>query len=263
MLSPTPLIQSEECHNLISGSNQTQLNFLQDGCRSNQSMKIKNQPPNPVVLVHGITDTEAVFDEMAVCLGKKGWPVYSLDLFPNNGEVGLDVLAQQLADYIASNFKPEQTLDVVGFSMGGIVSRYYIQRLGGIQRVQRFITISSPHNGTVVAYASQHPGCVQMRPNSELLNDLNSDVMLLQQLNFTSIWTNYDLMIIPAHSSKMPLGKEIIIPVALHSWMLTDSRCIAAVAKALAEPIKLNAESASDLGKLGVGNREWGMGNGE
>lgn len=203
-------------------------------------MNTKNQQRNPVLLVHGITDTEAVFDEMAVFLGKQGWPVYSLDLIPNNGEVGLDVLAQQLANYIASNFAPEQTLDIVGFSMGGIVSRYYIQRLGGINRVQRFITISSPHHGTVVAYASRNVGCMQMRPNSEFLKDLNTDGEMLQQLNFTSIWTNYDLMIIPANSSKMPVGKEVIIPVALHSWMLTDSRCIAAVATALAQPIKTN-----------------------
>ncbi|WP_427161205.1 esterase/lipase family protein [Aliinostoc sp. HNIBRCY26] len=222
-------------------------------------MNTQNQQRNPVVLVHGITDTEAVFDEMAVFLGKQGWPVHSLDLVPNNGAAGLDVLAQQLAGYINKTFPPEQALDIVGFSMGGIVSRYYIQRLEGIKRVQRFITISSPHHGTVVAYASQLPGCMQMRPNSELLSDLNADVMMLQQLNFTSIWTNYDLMIIPAHSSKMPLGKEIIIPVALHSWMLTDSRCIAEVAKALAEPVKLNVENSTNLHGLELESREWGL----
>jgi triacylglycerol lipase len=210
----------------------------------NWKMKTKNQQRNAVLLVHGITDTEAVFDQMAIFLGQQGWPVYSLDLLPNRGEVGLDVLAQQLADYIAKTFPPEQPLDIVGFSMGGIVSRYYIQRLGGMNRVQRFITISSPHYGTVVAYASQNPGCVQMRPNSEFLKDLNTDAVMLQQLNFTSIWTPYDLMIIPTHSSKMPVGKEVIIPVALHSWMLTDSRCIASVAAALAEPVKSYHQSA-------------------
>ncbi|WP_066424051.1 triacylglycerol lipase [Anabaena sp. 4-3] len=206
-------------------------------------MEIHNQQRHAVVLVHGITDTEAVFNQMAISLAQQGWPVYSLNLVPNRGEVGLDVLAQQLADYIAKTFAPEAPLDIVGFSMGGIVSRYYIQRLGGINRVQRFITISSPHHGTVVAYASQNPGCMQMRPNSEFLRELNQDAMMLQQLNFTSIWTPYDLMIVPTNSSKMPLGREVIIPVALHSWMLTDSRCIASVAAALAEPIKRDRQS--------------------
>ncbi|MBD2436536.1 triacylglycerol lipase [Nostoc sp. FACHB-110] len=197
-----------------------------------------SQQYNPVLLVHGISDTEFVFRKMRNYLTQKGWPVYALNLVPNNGDVGLDVLAQQVADYVATHFDPEQTIDIVGFSMGGIVSRYYVQRLGGIERVQRFITIASPHYGTVIAYGSWRPGCLQMRPNSDFLKDLNADAVMLKQLNFTSIWTPYDLMIVPAKSSQMPLGTQVIIPVASHPWMLTDSRSIAAVATALAEPIK-------------------------
>jgi triacylglycerol lipase len=201
-------------------------------------MNTKNQQRNSVLLIHGIEDTGAVFNTMSSYLRQLGWSVYTLDLLPNNGNLALDILAQQVADYVMNTFAPEEPLDLVGFSMGGIVSRYYVQRLGGINRVQRFVTISSPHHGTVVAYASQRPGCLQMRPNSALIQDLNSDAVILEQLNFTSIWTPYDLMIVPANSSQMPLGNEVIVPVALHSWMLTDSRSLAAVANALAEPIK-------------------------
>ncbi|MBD2445632.1 triacylglycerol lipase [Nostoc sp. FACHB-152] len=201
-------------------------------------MNITNQNYNPVLLVHGISDTEAVFHKMRSYLTQKGWSVYALNLVPNNGDVGLDVLAKQVANYIDANFDPEQPLDLVGFSMGGIVSRYYVQRLGGIERVQRFITISSPHHGTYVAYGSWKPGCQQMRTHSNFLKDLNSDVVMLKELNFTSIWTPYDLMIVPADSSQMPIGTQVIIPVASHPWMLTDSRSLTAVATALAEPIK-------------------------
>jgi triacylglycerol lipase len=188
---------------------------------------------NPVLLVHGINDTGAVFSKMIPYLKERGLTVYDLNLLPNNGDVGLDKLALQVATFIDKTFAPEQSLDLVGFSMGGIVSRYYIQRLGGIDRVERFITISSPHYGTAIAYASQRPGCVQMRTNSPFLKDLNSDMAMLKRLNFTSIWTPYDMMIVPASSSQMPIGTEVIIPVALHPWMLTDSRSIAAVAEAL------------------------------
>ncbi len=213
-------------------------------------MKTHNQQRNPVLLVHGITDTEAVFNSMAAYLRQLGWNVYTLNLVPNNGEAPLNVLAQQVVDYVAATIEPEQPFDLVGFSMGGIVSRYYVQRLGGINRVQRFVTISSPHQGTIVAYASRLPGCLQMRPNSLFLQDLNRDVQMLAQLNFTSIWTPYDLMIIPTHSSKMPVGKELIIPVGLHSWMLTDYRSLTAVAAALAEPI--------NGGDWELGTLDWG-----
>lgn len=202
-------------------------------------MNIENQQRNPVLLIHGIDDTEAVFHKMAAQLRLQGWSVYSLELVPNNGNLGLDELAKQVADYVTATFAPEQHLDLVGFSMGGIVSRYYVQRLGGINRIQRFITISSPHHGTVVAYGSWRPGCVQMRPDSIFLKDLNSDAEMLKQLNFTSIWTPYDLMIVPANSSQMSVGSEVIVPVALHPWMLTDPRSLAVVKAALVEDIKL------------------------
>ncbi|MBW4507052.1 MAG: triacylglycerol lipase [Scytonematopsis contorta HA4267-MV1] len=196
------------------------------------------QQRNPVLLVHGIWDTGKVFYRMLPSLKKLGWVVYDLDLKPNNGTVGLEFLAKQLADYIDSTFESEQPFDLVGFSMGGIISRYYMQRLGGINRVQRFITISSPHHGTFIAYGSWLPGCLQMRPNSAFLQDLNSDVEMLGKINFTSIWTPYDAMIVPANSSHMPVGKELIIPVGLHAWMLTDPRSIGAVAQTLAEPLR-------------------------
>ncbi|WP_138501254.1 esterase/lipase family protein [Nostoc sp. PA-18-2419] len=202
-------------------------------------MNIENQQRNPVLLIHGIDDTEAVFRKMRPYLIQQCLPVHALNLVPNNGDLGLDELAKQVADYITTNFGWEQPLDLVGFSMGGIVSRYYVQRLGGINRVQRFITIASPHHGTVVAYGSRRPGCIQMRPDSLFLKDLNSDAVMLKQLNFTSIWTPYDLMIVPANSSQMPVGQQVIVPVALHPWMLTDSGSLAAVTAALAQPIKL------------------------
>ncbi len=221
-------------------------------------MNTETQQRNPVVLVHGINDTGQVFRTMETYLKKRGLSVYNLDLIPNNGDFGLEKLAQQVADYIAATFGAEQPLDLVGFSMGGIISRYYVQRLGGINRVQRFITISSPHNGTVVAYASLRPGCVQMRPDSTFLKDLNRDVAMLKQLNFTSMWTPYDLMIVPANSSQMPIGTEVIVPSRLHPWMLTDSRCLAAVAEALAAPINSGRQSGytqdSQKSLLGNGN---------
>ena len=193
---------------------------------------------NPVLLVHGINDTGAVFNKMAFYLRQQGLSVYTVDLIPNNGSEVLEKLAQQVANYVNDTFEAARPVDIVGFSMGGIVSRYYIQRLGGINRVQRFITISSPHYGTIVAYGTWLAGALQMRPHSDFLNDLNSDVEMLKQLNFTSIWTPYDLMIIPTESSQLGIGKEITLPVLLHPLMLTDSRTLSIVAKILTKSVK-------------------------
>ena len=197
-----------------------------------------NKQRNPVLLVHGIWDTGKVFRKMIPFLNEGGWKVYDLDLAPNNGTKGLDDLAQQVADKVEATFGAEQPFDLLGFSMGGIVSRYYIKRLGGINRVQRFFTLSAPNTGTAIAYFNQGLGCVQMRPQSCLLKDLNSDAQMLSQINFTSIWTPYDMMIVPASSSKMPVGNNVVVSVWNHAWMLVDEKSLSAIATALSAAIK-------------------------
>lgn len=193
---------------------------------------------NPVLLVHGIIRTSAVFRTMSASLTQLGWTVHTLNLKPNNGILGLDQLATQVADYVDQVFAPEQPFDLVGLSMGGLVTRYYVQRLGGIDRVQRFITISAPHQGTRMAYLSARLGCVQMRPDSDFLKDLNKDANMLERLNFTSIWTPWDYVIVPASSSQMPVGRDVQVRVFAHALMVRDRRSIQAVAAALSEPLK-------------------------
>lgn len=191
-----------------------------------------------VLLVHGINDTSAVFTPMANYLQERGWRVHSLNLNPNNGEEGLAVLAAQVAAYVTRNFTPEETFNLVGFSMGGIVTRYYLQRLGGMERVKRYVTISAPNRGTWLAYLSLKPGIREMRPGSKLLIDLNRDGWeLSQKIPVTTIWTPWDLMIIPAFSSNLPGSKEVILPILMHPWMLSDRLVWEVVANALSEPI--------------------------
>jgi len=171
-------------------------------------------------------------------LSTHGWSVYTLNLKPHNATIGLDELALQVADYVDQTFGLGKPIDLVGLSMGGLVTRYYVQRLGGIERVQRFITISAPNQGTRMAYLSTRPGCVQMRPGSAFLKDLNQDSSMLEHLNFTSLWTPWDFVIVPAQSSQMPVGQGVKIPILAHYSMVRDNRIIQAVASALSEPLK-------------------------
>lgn len=193
---------------------------------------------NPVLLVHGIIRTSAVFRRMSTYLTQEGWSVHSFNLTPNNASLGLDKLAIQVANYVDKTFAPEQPIDLVGLSMGGLVTRYYVQRLGGIDRVQRFITIAAPHQGTRMAYLLPRLGCIQMRPGSAFLEDLNQDASMLERLNFTSLWTPWDFIIVPASSSQMPVGQEVKVSVFAHAFMARHSHCLQAVKSALLEPLK-------------------------
>jgi len=194
--------------------------------------------PNPVLLIHGIFDTTRIFNKMSQYLKKLGWEVYYLNLVPNYGILGLDKLAEQVANYVDTTFLPNQTFDLIGFSMGGIVSRYYVQRLGGIDRVEHFITISSPHNGTLTGYLLNLAAPKQMRPKSDFLENLNQDIYLLNRINFTSIWTPYDAMILPAISSKVSVGRDIKIDVLFHAWMVSDEKVLKVIVEELKREFK-------------------------
>ena len=171
---------------------------------------------------------------MAEALGKAGWQTYEVALAPNDGSVSLVRLAKDLRKFVNGKLGWGRRFDIVAFSMGGLVARYYLQRLGGRSRVIHFITISTPHHGTNTAKLSDRTGFLEMRPDSAFLLDLNRDAKGLSKISFTSIWSPLDLMIQPADSSQLPFGRDVKIPVVLHNWMLTDPRVIKAVLAALA-----------------------------
>jgi triacylglycerol lipase len=191
-----------------------------------------------VLLVHGIWKTGRTFSRMARHLAGRGFAAHTLDLSPNDGSAPLEELAAQLAAHADRVFGAGAPFDLVGFSMGGLVSRYYLQRLGGVERVGRFVSVSSPHHGTLTAHLTRQPGCVQMRPGSDFLRELDGDAASsLGRLDVTSLWTPLDLMILPSESSRLPVGHEVMVAAPLHALMLHDPRALRAVAAALEAPL--------------------------
>lgn len=192
-----------------------------------------NAPRNPVVLVHGIWNTASIFYPLRTYLVEAGWQVHALSMTPNNGDAPLEVLAEQVADFVEQTLPAGQPFDLVGFSMGGLVSRYYVQRLGGLARIQRFITISAPHRGTVLGCFSHRYGARQMRPGSPFIKALNQDIDRLQAVQFFSFWTPFDLLILPPWSSQVGIGAERTLTVPSHNRMIRDAVGLQAVAQAL------------------------------
>lgn len=185
-----------------------------------------------VLLVHGIWDTSKVFRRLSKFLEERGYEPHGIDLNPNDARDGLEPLAEQVKDYAEKNFEGKFAL--VGFSMGGMIARYYIQKMGGSERVRKLITLSSPHNGTWTAHFIKSKGAKQLAMGSEFLKDLNADTEALANVNFTSLWTPMDLMVVPSWSSCMPNGvKNIMVPSLFHAWMLIHPKAHESIAKIL------------------------------
>lgn len=188
----------------------------------------------PVVLVHGIWNTAAIFTPLKHYLMHNGWSVYALSMTPNTGDAPIETLAQQVGDFVNASLGPQQPFHLIGFSMGGLVSRYYLQRLGGLTRVKKFIAICAPHRGTAIALGSNRLGVQQMRPNSPFLNDLNQDIHCLSSIQVFSFWTLLDLLILPPWHAQLPCGQVQRLSISSHNKMIQDPKGLSAIAAALA-----------------------------
>lgn len=175
-----------------------------------------------VVLVHGFLDKGWVFRRMRSGLERQGATCFVPRLRPNDGRGGLARLAANLKRDIDDAFGPDEKIRIVAFSMGGLVSRHYLQLLDGAARCEKLFTISSPHHGTQSAWLYPTQGARDMRPGSAFLRRLQATEPKLRGVQLVSYRTPMDLMILPAESSVWEPALNLDFPVLLHPLMLSD-----------------------------------------
>jgi len=201
-------------------------------------MKLAERPP-PVLLVHGIYNDHLTMAPVRDFLLSRGLTdVEAIDLVPNDGSAGIPALAEQVRNAaLALRARTgADRVDVVAFSMGSLVTRYWLMRGDGQAVVRRFVSIAGPHHGTLVAFLGFNEGARQMRPDSPLLADLARDEGAWGPVEVVSFWTPLDLMIVPAQSSRLKGAPDRAFTVLAHPLMLYDARVLEAVADALLAP---------------------------
>jgi triacylglycerol lipase len=175
-----------------------------------------------VFLVHGIWDDERSLAPLARTLRTPGGPrIVPVRLTPSTGSVPLLALAEQVKDRVERECPGHERVDIVGFSMGALVTRTYLQLLDGTRRVRRFVSISGPHRGTVMAYGLGLAGVRDMRPNSALLRRLGDDVSGLVDTEVHCIYTPYDVLVTPPTTAVLRGAKSVHrVHVPVHGLML-------------------------------------------
>jgi triacylglycerol lipase len=168
-----------------------------------------------------------------------GYPdAHLLEITPHNGSISIESMAIQVLQQIEETekrFPAEGRADVIGYSMGGLVFRYVIQRLGGKDLFRTFISIATPHHGTVTAYLRRGEGVRQMRPGSELLRELNGDPNPWGSVKVYSFRTPLDLMVLPSNSPIICCSANKQFMVLCHPWMTHSKRVAAGIINALDE----------------------------
>jgi triacylglycerol lipase len=166
--------------------------------------------PTNVVLVHGIFESGWNFKKLVPQLERDGHRCWVPPLRPLDGRKGIVDLAVKLKAYIEENIDPDESIVLVGFSMGSIVSRHYLQELDGNRRTAAFFAISGPHQGTWMAYLCYGQGAKDMRPGSTQLMRLKASEDSLRGMPVFAYWTPYETVILPSSSSDWQLARQSV-----------------------------------------------------
>ncbi|MCM3885084.1 alpha/beta fold hydrolase [Frankia sp. R82] len=129
----------------------------------------------PVLLVHGLVDNRSIFTRLHRHLRRRGFrrvvPV-QLPLRTTCVEDGARVLGEAVARIAGADGQ----VTIIAHSLGGLVARYYVQRMGGDRQVGTLITLATPHGGTrlaeLVPRALPYPLLRQLRADSPLIAEL-------------------------------------------------------------------------------------------
>ncbi|MFF2023788.1 esterase/lipase family protein [Streptomyces sp. NPDC058171] len=163
----------------------------------------RTDPGPPVVLLHGFVDNRSVFVLLRRVLGRHGRRVEALNHSPLTCDIrtAAENLGRYVEELCARTGRAE--VDLVGHSLGGLIARYYVQRLGGDARVRTVVTLGTPHAGTrAVPLMDLHPVVRQMRPDSEVIAELALPAPGCRT-HFVSFWSDLDQVMDPLETARL------------------------------------------------------------
>ena len=157
----------------------------------------------PILLVHGMVDNRSIFTVLRRGLRRRGFRrVLSVNYSPLTSDVRL--AATSLATQVERLCEETgfERIHLIGHSMGGLIARYYVQRLGGDERVHTLVTLGTPHNGTYPAHLLPHRLARQLRPDSDLVVELREPATGCRT-RFLAVWSDLDQMIVPKRAARV------------------------------------------------------------
>lgn len=191
----------------------------------------------PIIMVHGVIDNHSIFTVLRRSLSRRGFGrVISLNYSPLTDDIRR--VARRLAMLVESVCRETgyERVHIVGHSMGGVVARYYVQKLSGDERVHTLVTLGSPHAGTTFARLAPHSIGRQLRPNSDLLAELDEPAADCRT-RMIAIWSNLDQVIVPQRNARIVHpdlnARNVFVRGVGHMSLPVDGRVVHEISTAL------------------------------
>jgi hypothetical protein len=165
--------------------------------------------PGPVIIIPGYGGGRGNLTDLVGALRANGRRAFIMRL-PGDGTGDLADQARALQDlvrrFLAGGY---ESVDVVGYSAGGVVARLWLVDDGGATEARRVVTLGSPLHGAQIAAvgAALVPdacpvACQQLVPGSPLLRRLDA-VPLPAGVRWLSVWTENDRTVEPPDSARL------------------------------------------------------------
>ena len=174
---------------------------------------------NPIILIHGLWNTSSIFSSITSKLDEIGIEYFAPTLNHSYGITSIIDLTNILNELILEKYGLEKEIDILGFSMGGIIARHWLQKFNGYKRTRRLISIGSPHKGTLMAQLiPKYPfkGISEMKINSKFLRGLANNDFFLDDIECINFFTYWDMMVFPSWWTNLNCGKRIPVKVYKH-----------------------------------------------
>jgi len=215
--------------------------------------------PGPVLLVPAYGGGTTSLEPLAAALRRSGRDV-EIVTATDGGTGDLTAQAVRLGAAVDRRIAGgAPSVDVVGYSAGGVVARIWATRLGGSRQARRVVTLGSPHHGTRVAgVAVELAGgcpvaCRQLVPGSDLLAGLPETA---DGPVWTSLWTANDSVVTPPSSARLRgalnIPLQTVCPDArtVHGGLPSDPLVVGLVGTALATAPMTQAPGAERCAPL-------------
>jgi triacylglycerol lipase len=187
-----------------------------------------------VVFVHGLGGNRSSFFPLQGYLRLFG---YDRQLSLNHATgPSIEAMAQELAAHLKREVRGGR-IDIVAHSLGGVVARYYVQALGGDRRVDRLITLASPHHGSHPSVYIPTALLWQLKPDGEFLQHLNG-LPPPPHTRLVSFAADEDHVVLPPHSALAPFGERHALSGLGHQSILLSPRVFRAVRETLEQPLE-------------------------
>jgi triacylglycerol lipase len=201
--------------------------------------------PGPVLLVPGYGGSTGSLSVLARRIRATGRQATVLHL-PGNGTGSLIADAGVLDAAVNRALRGgAPSVDVIGYSAGGVTALLWARDDGGTHKARRVITLGSPFHGAQLASAAEAfvPGacpaaCQQLVPGSKLLSRLDATAVPARP-RWLSLWSTGDKTVTPPDSARLagalnvPIQSVCPAAVVSHSQLPTSPAVTAMVLRAL------------------------------